>query len=101
MPSSRTSLAPHRDFRRRVLARDKAAGVTHCPECGVELDYTNTRNPDSAEPDHIVPVAQGGTNATSNGRTICRECNQRLGGKTRQQPQTANSPEPVIPSPIW
>lgn len=79
MVSSRTGLTPHLRFRRAVLGRDKRAGITHCPWCRVELDYDVSRKPNSAEPDHIVPIAKGGKNDVNNGRTICRRCNQRRG----------------------
>lgn len=87
MASSRTGLTPHLRFRRAVLGRDRRAGITHCPDCGVELDYDISRQPNSAEPDHIVPAAKaealGWTiaqlNAPSNGRAICRRCNQSRG----------------------
>lgn len=97
MPSSRTGLAPHLHFRRRVLARDKAAGITNCPDCGVLMDYNISRQPNSAEPDHIIPIANGGTNDTTNGRTICRLCNQSKGART-----TTNTPrKPINTSPGW
>ena len=89
MVTSRTGLATHLNFRRRVLARDKAAGITHCPECRVLMDYEVSRQPNSAEPDHIVPHAYGGTNDVSNGRTICRRCNQSRGGRTPVTPRPA------------
>lgn len=79
MVASRTGLSPHLRFRRAVLSRDRRAGITHCPECGVLMDYDKGRQPHSAEPDHIVPIARGGTNDPENGRTICRRCNQRKG----------------------
>ncbi|MEW2011508.1 HNH endonuclease signature motif containing protein [Microbacterium sp. NPDC078814] len=87
MVSSRTGLTPHLRFRKAVLSRDRKAGVTHCPDCGCELDYEISRQPHSAEPDHIIPAAQarqlGWTdaqlNAPTNGRTICRRCNQSRG----------------------
>ncbi len=98
MVASRTGLTPHLNFRRRVLTRDRKAGVTHCPECNVQLDYDNSRQPHSAEPDHITPIAYGGTNDPSNGRTICRRCNQSLGAK--RDPQTRTR-EPLRPSNGW
>lgn len=94
MPSSRTGLAPHLQFRRRVLARDKSSGITRCPICRVELDYEVTRQPNSAEPDHIIPMARGGTNETSNGRTICRRCNQSRG--KGPDPTPADEPQPTV-----
>lgn len=86
MASSRTGLTPHLRFRRAVLTRDRKAGITNCPLCNVTLDYMVTRQPNSAEPDHIIPIARGGTNNPTNGRTICRRCNQQRGAKTDPQP---------------
>ncbi len=94
MVTSRTGLTSHLNFRRRVLNRDKAAGITNCPICNVTLDYAITRKPNSAEPDHITPDAVarqlGWTiaqiNAPTNGRTICRQCNQRRGAKQNTRP---------------
>lgn len=73
-----------------MLRRDRENGVTNCPICNVLLDYEVSRQPNSAEPDHIVPTARGGTDHASNGRTICRLCNQRRGAG--QDPKPA---EPV------
>jgi len=96
MVASRTGLTPHLRFRRAVLGRDRRAGITHCPipGCGVELDYDNSRQPNSAEPDHIVSHAEakkrGWTEAQinnpNNGRTICRRCNQSIGDKGDPKP---------------
>lgn len=81
MATSRTGTTAHLNFRRRVLTRDRNAGITNCPICGVTLDYKISRKPDSAEPDHIIPTKWGGTNDPSNGRTICRRCNQSRGAR--------------------
>lgn len=97
MPSSRTGLAPHLHFRKRVLARDRKAGITHCPECGVLMDYDISRQPNSAEPDHIVPIARGGTNDVANGRAICRRCNQSRGAKNAPK----HAAKPVQASTGW
>lgn len=91
-----------------MLARDRSAGVTHCPclepcrhhlgsACGVKLDYDITRQPHSAEPDHIVPFVYGGDFSIDNGRTICRRCNQAR-GKGQRPPR---DPPKVSASPIW
>lgn len=94
MVASRTGLTPHLRFRKAVLGRDLRAGITRCPDCDCELDYEVSRQPNSAEPDHIIPAAEakklGWTiaqlNHPSNGRTICRRCNQSRGaGKTRKR----------------
>lgn len=97
MVSSRTGLTPHLDFRRKVLRRDRKAGVTRCPICLTELDYDESRKPNSAEPDHILPITRGGTNHPDNGRTICRRCNQRRGNKLDDPIKRAK----VQASPIW
>src|SRR5690606_13142238 len=93
MASSRTGLTPHLRFRRAVLTRDRRAGITQCPDCGTELDYNISRQPNSAEPDHVAPAAKarelGSTiaqlNNPNNGRTICRRCNQSRGAGKRVQ----------------
>jgi len=97
MATSRTGLTPHLEFRRKVLRRDKAAGVKHCPICLVQLDYEVTRKPNSAEPDHIIPDSLGGTNKPENGRTICRRCNQRRGNKIEDPIKRTR----IKASPIW
>lgn len=97
MATSRTGTAEYLQWRRRVLARDKAAGMTNCPLCDCKLDYQVTRKPDSAEPDHILAVARGGGNTLDNGRTICRQCNQSR-GKGNAEPRTVVK---VEASPIW
>lgn len=105
MASSRTGLTPHLTFRRRVLTRDRKAGITQCPTCGCILDYDISRTPTSAEPDHIIPAATardlGWTDAQlnhpSNGRTICRRCNQSRGAGRNPK---ATKPK-VQASPGW
>lgn len=98
MVSSRTGLTPHIRFRKAVLGRDRRAGITNCPDCDCALDYDISRQPNSAEPDHIVPAAQaqllGWTDAQlnhpSNGRTLCRRCNQSRGaGNVSKKVNTA------------
>ncbi|MGA4950432.1 HNH endonuclease [Streptomyces lydicamycinicus] len=39
-----------------------------CSHCGTTHDLTG---------DHIVPLAQGGTNTLDNVRVLCRSCNSR------------------------
>lgn len=97
MPSSRTGLTPHLRFRAAVLRRDRLAGITNCPLCNVEMDYNVSRKPESAEPDHIIAIVKGGTNAVDNGRTICRKCNQSRGAGERIHVKR-NRPRP---SPGW
>ena len=60
MATSRTGTTRWLNARRACLKRDREAGITTCPLCGVTLDYNVSRLPNSAEADHIVPHAQGG-----------------------------------------
>jgi hypothetical protein len=78
---SRTSTKEHKQFRKQVLARAQAMGITHCPACGTKLQYHNNgqRKPNSAEADHIIPASLGGTNHPDNGRVLCAKCNSRRG----------------------
>lgn len=76
---SRTGTAQYFHWRKRVLTEGKNKGITHCPFCHCLLDYERTRRPNSAEPDHILPVRWGGKNTLDNGRVICRRCNQSRG----------------------
>ena len=96
---SRTSTREHKQFRKQVLARAQAMGITHCPACGVKLQYHNDgqRKPNSAEADHIIPASLGGTNHPDNGRVLCAKCNSRRGngrgGKGRARHYQKNENE--------
>ena len=96
---SRTSTKEHKQFRKQVLARAQAMGITHCPACGVKLQYHNDgqRKPNSAEADHIIPASLGGTNHADNGRVLCAKCNSRRGngrhGKGRTRHYQKNEDE--------
>lgn len=74
-------------------------GITHCPACGVKLQYNNNgqRKPNSAEADHIIPASLGGTNHPDNGRVLCAKCNSRRGngrgGKGRARHYQKNEGE--------
>lgn len=85
MPTNRTGTAKHKHFRKQVITRDKNAGITHCPLCGILLDYEHSREPASAEADHIIPARWGGADTLDNGQTICRRCNQSK--RDRMAPQ--------------
>lgn len=82
MTTSRTGTTRHKQWRTRVITRAKNQNQTTCPLCGVPLNYHTPRQPNSAEADHIIPYAQGGTDTLENGRVICRQCNQKLGAIT-------------------
>jgi 5-methylcytosine-specific restriction protein A len=86
MATSRTGTATWKRVREQAIRRAKRAGITHCIECGVELDYVNGMTPTSVEVDHIIPFSQGGRDVLDNVRCICRRCNQSLGGKQNQKP---------------
>ena len=86
LTASRTGTTSHKNWRTQVLNRDRNQGIAHCPLCNTPLDYTRGLQPNSAEADHIIPHANGGTNTLENGRTICRRCNQRRGALTGRRP---------------
>ena len=88
MATSRTGTAAYQHWRRRVLARGRADGVTCCPSCGVVLDYEHGMRRNSAEPDHILPRKWGGQNVMDNGRVLCRRCNIRRGAGRELKQQT-------------
>ena len=96
---SRTSTKEHKQFRKQVLAKAQAMGITHCPACGIKLQYHNDgqRKPNSAEADHIIPASLGGTNHPDNGRVLCAKCNSRRGngrgGKGRARHYQKNEDE--------
>ena len=91
MATSRTGTGKWKNLRRECLTRDRAAGITTCPLCGVWLNYDQHGTPASAEADHITPHTQGGEDTLDNVRTICRRCNQSRGGKQAAQRRIVTS----------
>lgn len=86
MATSRTGTAVHKRMRRIVIAEAKARGLTHCPPCGNELDYTDGKAPHGAQADEIVAYAHSGVTSTdpNDWQVLCAKCNQRKGkGFTR------------------
>ena len=80
MAASRTGNSKYLNARKQVIAEAKASGLTNCPgfddnPCGIPLDYSMPREPNSAETDHIIPHAKGGADTADNLRVICRSCN--------------------------
>jgi 5-methylcytosine-specific restriction endonuclease McrA len=95
MTTSRTGTAQWKNLRRRVLAKAKRT-IKHCPNCKVELDYTQGQRPNSAEVDHIIPHSMGGKDVMSNCAILCRFCNASKGNRdvprpTVEQPKTSRS----------
>jgi len=85
MATSRTGTAQWKAVRTQRLDHDREQGLTRCPRCHVKLDWEYSRRPNSPEPDHIIPWAQGGTDTFENTRTICRLDNQKLGAKQNRR----------------
>ena len=74
---------------------------THCPVCGVELDWVHPYLPNSAEIDEIIPISKlpkdiRGRMAVdpSNTQVLCRHCNKLKGNK---MPVKQAPPEPHTP----
>lgn len=90
MATSRTGTAKYKAWRKQVIRTARINNITHCPikTCRVELDYSNSKRPNSAEADHITPWANGGRETPDNGQVLCRRCNQSLGDKKPKQPTT-------------
>ena len=82
MATSRTGTAHWKALRSRVLQDAIDAGQYTCPLCHVAFDLTRSKQPNSPEVDHIKADALGGASTEENLRVICRQCNQKLGGKT-------------------
>lgn len=102
MATSRTGTATWKRVRQQRLDHDRDAGITRCPRCRVGLDWLTSRQPNSPEPDHIIPWGKGGTDTFENTRTICRRCNQQLGQmQGRKKARTVVVTTDLDASPIW
>ncbi|QUL79916.1 HNH endonuclease [Brevibacterium sp. SMBL_HHYL_HB1] len=51
--------------------------------------------PNSAEADHIIAYAQGGTDTIDNVQVICRLCNQTKGAGKKRKRRTGKRVEPT------
>lgn len=89
MGTSRTGTARWKTLRKQALRVAQTTGITNCPTCHTPLNYTQGRLPNSAEPDHILPVSRGGTDTLDNIRILCRRCNQSKGNRTQPNPNNS------------
>src|SRR5690625_873336 len=60
MATSRTGTAKWLRIRRQAIKQAINNNIFNCPTCGVGLDYEHSRQPNSAEVDHILPHSRGG-----------------------------------------
>ena len=90
MATSRTGTAKWLRIRRQAIEQAIENNIFNCPTCGVGLDYEHSRQPNSAEVDHILPHSLGGEDSLANTQIICRWCNQRKGNGTRRR-------KPMVP----
>ena len=91
--TSRTGTSRWKTLRRQALREGQQQGITHCPNCGQALNYLKGREPNSAEPDHIIPASPpyNGPDTLDNLRIWCRRCNQSRGNRITT-PKTPNQP---------
>lgn len=78
----------------------RAQGVTHCPNCGQELDYENRTRPNGAQADEIIAyaVTQRTSTELTDWQVLCATCNRSKGKKD----WTNRSDEPQWPhSRVW
>ncbi|WP_081581446.1 HNH endonuclease [Timonella senegalensis] len=90
MATSRTGTTKWLKLRQQALRQAQRNNQTRCLECNIELNYQQGLQPNSAEPDHKIEWAKGGTDTLDNLRIICRRCNQKRGGQTGRRKQLAN-----------
>jgi 5-methylcytosine-specific restriction protein A len=101
MATSRTGTSEWKTLRARAIRLARIRGITHCPICGVAFDYEHSKQPNSPEPDHIIPWARGGRNALENLRIICRRCNQSKGHREAPKTATVLAAKPLRTSRRW
>lgn len=65
------------DTRERHAVHTRDGWCCQMPGCGCAEKWR-------LEAHHIVPIADGGTNALENGITLCRPCHQRIRGREAQ-----------------
>ena len=99
MTTSRTGTATWKRVREQAIRRAKRQGLTNCRHCGVLLDYDVSKQPSSAEVDHLTPHSAGGQDHLNNVEVICRLCNQSKGN--RQSPKQRQAPSTIKTSREW
>src|SRR5699024_5368172 len=73
--------------RAAMIRKAKARGELQCFHCNTQLDPDAPKNtPNAIEIDHLIPVAQGGTDDIANRVLSCHPCNRSKG--KRAQPTT-------------
>ena len=101
MATSRTGTARWKTLRKKELAAAFERGDMRCPICFVAYDWHRSKQQNSPELDHVTAHAEGGKDVAENVRVICRQCNQRLGGKLggkrSQARKTIRVAEPIRP----
>lgn len=107
MPSSnvRYQFASERRKQRKRLR----SIYSHCPKCGIELDWVHPYLPNSAEVDEIIPISKipmelRGRAAVdpSNLQVLCRKCNKLKGNKLpMREVQEPIKAEPIKTSRSW
>lgn len=58
--------------KKEIIKRDKMI----CQICGIQTVFDGNISKQSCHIDHIIPISMNGTNKTSNGRVLCKKCNQ-------------------------
>lgn len=101
MATSRTGTSEWKTLRVKAIRLAQANGITHCPLCTAWLDYEHSKQPNSPEPDHVIPWARGGRNSLDNLRIICRRCNQSKGNRAAPKTTTVLAAKPLRTSRQW
>lgn len=100
MATSRTGTTDWKRRRERAIRRARRNDVTTCRYCGVTLDYEVSKQPNSAEVDHVTPHAHTGTN-DGELQVICRRCNQSKGARVAPKAATVLAAKPLKVSGRW
>lgn len=93
--TSRTGTTKWKHVAAQAKRKAQAQGQDTCPLCNVILDYSKGKQPNSAEADHIIEWSKGGQDTLDNVRIICRQCNQKRGGKTGHKKSQRKRTQPL------